>query len=231
MIVHLLWPEIKKKCFELCIKCFSGLRSKVNPLNDGRKATAWPKKVIFFTQHCTGIQKGILTLKMTLECLKPEHMLLKTSTLQKWYVQGTVIPISATYLFAEWYWSLAETPSGFRKKLEEQNHDKGTTEIAFYGENRLQPKIALMWSRVVYFTVNKGKTHKKKKNDSNTAPSIWNKMADISIRAHWFLQWKWSSSCLNWRCCIFWWKLNLMKVCFLRLLKSDLHFLTHNGVF
>lgn len=48
--------------------------------------------------------------------------------------------------------------SGFRKRLEGQNHDRATTEIAFYGENRLQLKIALMGSRVVYFTVNKGKT-------------------------------------------------------------------------
>jgi len=38
------------------------------------------------------------------------------------------------------------------------NNDKATTETAFDGKNRLQPKIALMFSRVVYFTVNKGKT-------------------------------------------------------------------------
>lgn len=53
---------------------------------------------------------------------------------------------------------LQQMASGFRKRLEEQNHDRATTEIAFYGENRLQPKIALMGTRVVYFTVNKGKT-------------------------------------------------------------------------
>lgn len=57
-----------------------------------------PHDPIFFTQHCTGIQKGILTLKMTLECLKPEHMMLKTHILQKLYVQCAVLPISATYL-------------------------------------------------------------------------------------------------------------------------------------
>lgn len=71
--------------------------------------------------------------------------------------------------------------SGFMKRLEEQNHDRVTTEIAFYGENRLQPKTALMGSRVVYFTVNKGKT------ESTTAIQLLpfgNEMANITMIAH-----------------------------------------------
>lgn len=128
-------------------------QSKVNPLNDGWKATAWPH-ILYTTLHWD--TEGYFNIENDTRMSETRTYDVKNSYIAE-MICSRCSTTNLCYL-SEWYWSLAEMASGSRKKLEEQNHDTATTEIAFYGENRLQPKIALMWSRVVYFTVNKGKT-------------------------------------------------------------------------